>query len=137
MIFKIFQDICFATYLFSKLLPLLVLPLGASLLILFISLKKQSRYSIQVVFVILWSFSIGLTSEILWRWVEYPWQRLNENQVSKADAIVVLSGGSLQKVSSDTNFFTSALPMPPLAPVIKIFLFLKLIIYYIFYRVKI
>jgi hypothetical protein len=29
------------------------------------------------------------------------------------------------------------LPIPPLAPVIKIFLFLKLIIFHIFYRVNI
>jgi hypothetical protein len=38
---------------------------------------------------------------------------------------------------SETNFLTSSLPIPPLAPVIKIFLFLKLIIFNIIYRINI
>ena len=94
-----------ATYLFSKLLPLLLLPLGASLLLIFISLKQRYWNLIKIAFIILWGFSLGLPSEIIWRWIEHPWNRLNTSQVSQADAIIVLSGGSLQKVPGNTKTF--------------------------------
>ena len=61
-------------FLLSKLLPLLVLPLGLALLLL-------------------WLFSTGLVSQMLWGLVEHPWQRQAAADAPMADAIVVLSGG--------------------------------------------
>ena len=63
-------------FLLSKLLPLLVLPLGLALLLL-----------------LLWLFNTGLVAQMLWRLVEWPWQRRAADHAPQADAIVVLSGG--------------------------------------------
>ena len=41
----------------------------------------------------IWTFSIGFVADLLWKLVEYPWQRLDERSAPSADAIVVL--GSL------------------------------------------
>tara|TARA_B100000212_G_scaffold341629_1_gene325361 strand:+ start:688 stop:1386 length:699 start_codon:yes stop_codon:yes gene_type:complete len=38
-------------------------------------------------------FSNGLFADILWRLLEYPWQRLDYSLVAPSDGIVVLSGG--------------------------------------------
>ena len=39
------------------------------------------------------SLSIGLVADLLWKLLEYPWQRLDENDAPTADAIIVLSSG--------------------------------------------
>ena len=68
-----------------------MLPLGISFLVLFLSLRKQSRVSIISVLIFLWTFSIGSISQLLWKWIEHPWERIAEEQASTADVIVVLS----------------------------------------------
>jgi len=45
----------------------------------------------------LWTFSIGFVSDLLWKLVEYPYQRIDENSAPAADAIVVLSSTGLTK----------------------------------------
>ena len=91
------------TYTLSKLLPLLILPLGISLFILFLNLKQNSRTSTLGVLIFLWTFSTGLVSETLWKWIEYPWQRISESQAITADAIVVLSTGGRHLAPGSAN----------------------------------
>lgn len=81
------------TYLLSKLLPLLVLPFGLSLLLLLVGLIGRWRWPLIIALLLLWVFSLGLVSQGLWRWLEAPWQRQAATAAPNADAIVVLSGG--------------------------------------------
>ena len=62
-------------FLLSKLLPLLVLPLGLALLLLLLGLIRRRRWPVGIAFLLLWLFSTGLVSQMLWRVVERPWQR--------------------------------------------------------------
>lgn len=80
-------------FLLSKLLPLLVLPLGIALLLLVIGLLRRRRSPLVAGLALLWFFSTGLVAQLLWRWVESPWQRGTPEAAPLADAIVVLSGG--------------------------------------------
>ena len=80
-------------YLLSKILPLVVLPLGLSLLLLLVGLIARWRWPVLTALLLLWVFSLGLVSQGLWRWLEVPWQRRAAIAAPRADAIVVLSGG--------------------------------------------
>lgn len=80
-------------FLASKLLPLLVLPLGLSLLLIGLGFSRGRRWPLVPAFLILWVFSTGLVSQRLWHLVEQPWQRQAAADAPRADAIVVLSGG--------------------------------------------
>ena len=80
-------------YLLSKLLPLALLPLGLSLILLFVGLIGRWRWPVITALVLLWFFSLGLVSQALWRWLEAPWQRQLTGAAPVADAILVLSGG--------------------------------------------
>ena len=80
-------------FLLSKLLPLLVLPLGLALLLLLLGLIRRRRGPVLLAVVVLWLFSTGLVAQMLWRLVEWPWQRRAADHAPQADAIVVLSGG--------------------------------------------
>ena len=92
-------------YTLSKLLPLFILPLGLSFCILFFGLRTKSIKYIKAVVILLWPFSIGFTSHLLWKWIEYPWERIKAKNASTADVIVVLSGGShLQTKGPDKLF---------------------------------
>ena len=80
-------------YWLSKLLPLALLPLGLSLILLLVGLIGRWRWPVITAALMLWLFSLGLVSQILWRWLEAPWQRRMAAESPQADAIVVLSGG--------------------------------------------
>ena len=80
-------------YLLSKILPLVFLPLGLSLLLLVVGLIARWRWPVLTALLLLWVFSLGLVSQGLWRWLEAPWQRRAATAAPRADAIVVLSGG--------------------------------------------
>ena len=80
-------------YLLSKILPLVLLPLGLSLILLLVGLIGRWRWPVITALVLLWVFSLGLVSQTLWRWLEAPWQRQSAAKTAFADAIVVLSGG--------------------------------------------
>ena len=80
-------------FLLSKLLPLLVLPLGLALLLLLLGLIRRRRGPVLLAVVVLWLFSTGFVAQMLWRLVEWPWQRRAADHAPQADAIVVLSGG--------------------------------------------
>ena len=77
----------------SKLLPLVLLPLGLSLILLLVGLIGRWRWPVITAFLMLWIFSLGLVSQSLWRWLEAPWQRRMATEALTADAIVVLSSG--------------------------------------------
>ena len=77
-------------YFISKLIPLLILPLGLTLIFLIIFAKKKSSILL-VPTIFLSFFGNGIISELLWRYIESPWERLSLKETPKADAIVVLS----------------------------------------------
>ena len=80
-------------YLLSKLLPLIVLPLGFSLVCLLVALWTRRRWPIVAAVGLLWVFSTGVVSQMLWRVVEGSQIRQAAASAPRADAIVVLSGG--------------------------------------------
>ena len=80
-------------YLISKILPLLILPLGLSLILICIALIRHSRWPGYIAFIILSTFSIAPVSNLLSKLVEYPWKPIADINAPNADAIVVLSGG--------------------------------------------
>ncbi len=55
--------------------------------------------------IFLWIFSIGFVADLLWKIVEYPWQRIEYSDAPTADAIVVLSGGGISKAPGKGNVF--------------------------------
>ncbi len=81
-------------YLLSKLLPLIVLPLGFSILLLFSQLLRKWNWLLFSSLSILSTFSLGIVSNAIWVMVESPWQRISSTKVRAANAIVVLSGGN-------------------------------------------
>ena len=79
-------------FVLSKLLPLALVPLGFSLILLFLGLVVRWRWPVVAASLLLWVFSLGLVSQSLWRWLEAPFERRSSFDVPQADAIVVLSG---------------------------------------------
>ena len=51
----------------------------------------------------IWFFSIGFVADLLYKLVEFPWQRIDETSAPNADAIVVLSSGALAKAPGKAN----------------------------------
>ena len=82
-------------YFLSKLLPLIISPLGLSLVFLVVFLFKKKYKYIYFVISSLFIFSNGIISDSLSRFLEYPYKRLKIEEVLKADGIVVLSGGGV------------------------------------------
>ena len=81
------------THLISKLLPLIFSPLGIILLLLVVFIIRKRIKFIYLALIFLFIFSNGVLSESLWKFLEYPWKRLDYSDLSPADGIVVLSGG--------------------------------------------
>ena len=80
-------------YLLSKLLPLIVSPLG--IILIFLSLffiKKKQKYIYSAIIFLL-TFSNYFISNTLWILLEYPFKRIDYSLIDSADGIVVLSGG--------------------------------------------
>lgn len=86
-------------FLLSKLLPLLVLPLGLALLLLLYGVLRLRRWPARLALLILWLFATPLTAEGLWRSLEWPHQRQSAAAVLAGPsrpplaAVVVLGGG--------------------------------------------
>lgn len=83
-------------FLFSKILPLLLLPLGVAMMLLVWGGIRGSRWPVLSAFVLLWIFATPLTSEALWRWLEQPYQRRTTAAVlqnARPAAVVVLGTG--------------------------------------------
>ena len=60
------------------------------MLIFIIKKKAKFIYSALVLLII---FSNGVISDTLWKFLEYPWKRLDYSQINSSDGIVVLSSG--------------------------------------------
>jgi asparagine synthase (glutamine-hydrolysing) len=83
-------------FLLSKVLPLLVLPLGLVLLLLLWGASRGSRWPGLTALALLWVFATPLTAEGLWRWLERPYQRRSAAAVlrqARPAAVVVLGTG--------------------------------------------
>lgn len=87
-------------FLLSKLLPLLVLPLGFALILLLWAALSGRRAPLLGALGLLWLFATPLTAECLWRWLERPYQRRPSTalipQLRRSDpprAVVVLGTG--------------------------------------------
>lgn len=85
-------------FLLSKLLPLLLLPLGLALLLLLWAAWRGGRAPVLAALGILWIFATPLTAEGLWRWLERPYQRqtaaaLLARRPAAPAAVVVLGTG--------------------------------------------
>lgn len=79
----------------SHLLPPLVLPLGAALILAVIGLASRRRWLTVGALILLWLASTPITSRPLARFMEGGSERTLAAAASTADAIVVLSGGRL------------------------------------------
>ena len=80
-------------FVLSKLLPLLVLPLGLALILLGWGLARRRWAPVKGAFALLWVLATPLTAQGLWRLLERPWQPLRPEAMPSAAAIVVLGGG--------------------------------------------
>ncbi|MFM7265264.1 MAG: YdcF family protein, partial [Cyanobium sp.] len=87
-------------FLLSKVLPLVVLPLGLALLLLVMAVISGRRTPVVVALALLWLFATPLTAEGLWRWLERPYQRRTAASTldqaprgSSPKAVVVLGTG--------------------------------------------
>ena len=79
----------------SQLLPPLVLPLGAALILAMIGLGSRRRWLTAGALILLWLASTPITSRPLARFMEGGSERTLAAAAPTADAIVVLSGGRL------------------------------------------
>ncbi len=78
-------------YFISKLIPLFLLPLGLTLVFSIIYAIKKRLSILLVPAIFLSFFGNGITSELLWKYIESPWERLSVKEMPNAKAIVVLS----------------------------------------------
>ncbi len=79
-------------------MPLIISPLGIGLILLFIYIFRKKTKFIYTTIIFLFVFSNGVVSDCLWRFLEYPWKRLDYSLVDYSDGIVVLSGGGITPV---------------------------------------
>ena len=78
--------------LLNKTLPILFLPLGFTLLCMFVGLVFRKKVLLWYAALVLWVFSMPVIGDGLMRFVEGGTVRMSVSSVGKADAIVVLSG---------------------------------------------
>tara|TARA_B100001029_G_C15044721_1_gene446250 strand:+ start:842 stop:1615 length:774 start_codon:yes stop_codon:yes gene_type:complete len=88
-------------YLISKVIPLFLQPLGICILLIFSYLIFKRRILIILSVVLLLISSLGIVGEKMWRFLEYPYERISNKKVDSADAIVVLSGSRHPSPGSD------------------------------------
>ena len=60
-------------------------------MVVFIFRKKAKYIYSALIFLVI--FSNGIVADILWRFLEYPWNRIDYSLVTPSDGIVVLSSG--------------------------------------------
>ncbi len=77
----------------SKILPLLVLPIGITLVLVGVGIVRRRRWPLVAAMVVLWLSSMPLVAGRLARALEDGATRLPVQSVGAADAIVVLSTG--------------------------------------------
>lgn len=80
-------------YILSKILPLLVLPLGVSLILLVAGVILRRRWMLIAAIMLLWLASSPIVARPIFHTTEGGLVRIPPEDVEPADAIVVLSGG--------------------------------------------
>ena len=91
-------------FFIKKVITLLLLPLGFCLIIFLLSLIfKNKGLKLFGIFVLIF-FSNNITNQILWGFLEHPYQRSDEKEVKKGDYIVVLSS-SRYRPPGNNNIF--------------------------------
>ena len=88
-------------YLISKIAPLFLQPLGICILLILSYLLFKRRILIILSIALLFISSLGIVGEKMWRFLEFPYQRISSKKVEPADAIVVLSGSRHPAPGSD------------------------------------
>ena len=58
-----------------------------------IAINRKKKKFLKLAITFLFIFSNGIFSGLLWKFLEYPWKRLNPYEIDFADGIVVLSIG--------------------------------------------
>ncbi len=79
--------------------------MGFSIFYILLNFKKPAKKNIFKIIFFLWTFSIGFVADLLCKFVEYPWQRIDENDAPTADAIIVLSGGGRPQAPGKSNIY--------------------------------
>ena len=79
-------------YILSKLIPLIISPLGMIIILLFLYIFRKKAKFIYSSLLFLLVFSNGIISNSLLKLIESPWKRLDYTTLKYADGIVVLSG---------------------------------------------
>ena len=85
----------------------MVLPLGFFFFICIFWKFHRSKFLFYISGVILFFSSLGFTSETLWVLAEYPYKRIEENDVANAKAIVILGGGIPERFISGVKLYKS------------------------------
>ncbi len=88
-----------------KVLIHTLLPLGTSLILLlfFLISRKNRKWPVVSALSVLWLFSTGFISELLFRIVEHPYKIEKQHSLKKANAIIVLSGGGIHQYHGNSN----------------------------------
>ncbi len=103
--FKFIQDqLTRKTYFLSKLLPLIISPLGIALIFIVFFIFNKSRKFLFGSIIILFIFGNGIVSNLLLKLVERPWERVEVKFTKKTDAIVVLSSGNRKSLGGKSKF---------------------------------
>ena len=78
--------------LLNKILPIIVLPSGFTILCMLAGLVLRKRFLLWIGVAVLLLFSMPIVSNVIMRMVEGPARRVPVSSVGRADAVVVLSG---------------------------------------------
>ena len=70
-----------------------------------IQFLKTNKKKIFGVILFLWTFSIGFVADLLWKFIEHAWERIEEIKAPRADAIVVLSSGGRTQALGEANIY--------------------------------
>ncbi len=81
------------TFLISKILPLIISPLGLVIILLFLFFIREKKEFIYSALIFLIVFSNGVISGTFLKLLEFPWKRIDYSSLNYADGIVVLSSG--------------------------------------------
>ena len=79
--------------------------MGFSIFYLLLIYKRLEKKNIFIIIFFLWTFSIGFVADLLCKFIEYPWQRIDENDAPTVDAIIVLSGGGRPQAPGKSGIY--------------------------------
>ena len=92
-------------FIFTKLITNFFLPIGSATIIFLIGILKKEKKYFFFIFFLIYFFSNKIISNELQKFLEKPWDYIGVEKVSKANAVVVLSGGIKENKLLDRNFY--------------------------------